>query len=108
MKNIRQIKWIIIATVALLSLLYIAAYIYLPDRDSSRWRNAEVFVHTRIFKHDWQVTLFYPAAYIESLLIRAYPTQFCHPSSWADYPQALLIQADMNNSLFPHDAFEHH
>jgi hypothetical protein len=97
-------RWLIIGLVILL-ISYIIAYRFLPWRDCGRFRNAEVFVHTRDFRYEWEARLFYPAAYVEWLLIRAYPRPWLPHPSWSAYPQALLLEADEWRATFPRDAF---
>src|SRR5207302_10844507 len=84
---------------------YAVAYRFVAFRDAARFRNAEVFVHTRAFQHDWQAEVFYPAAYIEWLLIRAHPQPWLPHPSWATYPQVLLLEAGDFRIIFPRDAF---
>ena len=48
---------------------------------------------------------FYPAAYIESLLIRTYPRPFLPHPSWSEYSQVLLLEAGDFRATFPRDAF---
>ena len=59
-------RWLVIGGVILL-ISYIIAYRFLPWRNCGRFRNAEVFVHTRDFRYEWEARLFYPA-YVEWLL----------------------------------------
>ena len=98
-------RWIIAIAAIVLLFSYIAAYRFLPWRDASRFRNAEVFVHTRDFKYEWEAGLFYPAAYVEWLFIRAHPQPWLPHPSWASYPQVLLLEAGDVRIVFPHDAF---
>jgi hypothetical protein len=98
-------RWLILAGAMLLLASYAICYRYLPFRDASRFRHAEVFVHVREFRHEWQGRLFYPAAYIESLLIRTYPRPFLPHPSWSEYPQVLLLEAGDFRATFPRDAF---
>lgn len=95
---------IAIAAIVLL-VVYIAAYRFLPWRDASRFRNAELFVHTRDFRYEWEARLFYPAAYVEWQLIRLYPQPWLPHPSWASYPQVLLVEAGDHRWIFPCHAF---
>ena len=56
-------RWLIIGALTLLT-SYTIAYRFLP------WRRADRF---RKFPHEWEARLFYPAAFVEWLLIRAHP-----------------------------------
>ena len=85
-------RWIISGALILL-VGYIIAYRFVPWRDAGRFRNAELFVHTRDFHYAWEARVFYPAAYIEWLLIRAHPQLWLPHPSWATYPQVLLLEA---------------
>ena len=96
---------IIVFAAVLLAICYGAAYRFLPWRDASRFRNAEVFVHVRDFRYEWEARLFYPAAYIEWLLIRVHPQPWLPHPSWATYPQVLLLEAQDYRAIFPRDAF---
>jgi len=98
-------RWLIAVAAMLLIVTYIAGYRFLPWRDASRFRNAEVFVHTRDFRYEWETRLFYPAAYFEWLLIRAHPQPWLPHPSWASYPQVLLLEAQDFRRTFPRDAF---
>jgi len=98
-------RWFIAIALILLVVSYTAAYRFLPWRDASRYRNAEVFVHTRDFRYVWEVRLFYPAAYIEWQLIRTHPQPWLPHPSWATYPQVLLLEAGDFRIIFPRDAF---
>jgi hypothetical protein len=62
-------RCLILAAILLIA-SYAITYRALPYRNASRFRHAEVFVHVRDFHHEWQARLFYPAAYIEWLLVR--------------------------------------
>jgi hypothetical protein len=84
---------------------YIIAYRFLPWCDAGRFRNAELFVHTRDFHYAWEARFFYPAAYIEWLLIRAHPQPWLPHPSWATYPQVLLLEAQDYRATFPRNAF---
>jgi hypothetical protein len=98
-------RWIIpVLAIAILA-SYAVAYRFVAFRDATRFRNAEVFVHTRAFQHDWQAELFYPAAYIEWLLIRAHPQPWLPHPSWATYPQVLLLESQNFRATFPRNAF---
>ena len=98
-------RWVIaIAAIALL-VIYVTAYRFLAWRDASRFRNAEVFVHTREFRYGWEARLFYPAAYVEWRLILAHPQPWLPHPSWASYPQVLLLEAEDFRATFPRDAF---
>jgi|SRR5947207_1137923 len=59
-------RWLVIGGVILL-ISYIIAYRFLRGA-TMVVRNAEVFVHTRDFRYEWEARLFYPAAYVEWLL----------------------------------------
>ena len=96
---------IIVFAAVLLAICYGAAYRFLPWREASRFRNAEMFVHVRDFRYEWEARLFYPAAYIEWLLIRAYPAPWLPHPSWAAYPQVLLLEAQDFRATFPRNAF---
>jgi hypothetical protein len=85
--------------------IYVAAYRVLPWRDAGLFRNAGVFVHTRDFGRDWQGRVFYPAAYCESLLIRAYPQPWLPHPSWSEHRQVLLLKGYDWRATFPRDAF---
>jgi hypothetical protein len=98
-------RWLIAIAAILVVGGYVVTYRFLPWRNASRFRNAEVFVHTRDFRHEWEVRLFYPAAYIEWQLIRAHPQPWLPHPSWASYPQALLLEAGDFRIIFPRDAF---
>ena len=98
-------RWVIGSAAILLVASYVVAYRFLPFRDATRFRNAEVFVHVRDFQHEWQGRLFYPAAYAEWLLIRAYPRPWLPHPSWSEYPQVLLLEAGDRRWTFPRDAF---
>jgi hypothetical protein len=96
-------RWLVIGAVIFIG--YIVAYRFLPWRDASRFRNAELFVHTRGFRYEWEARLFYPAAYVERVLIRTYPRPWLpHPSS-SIYRQVLLLEAENFRATFPGDAF---
>jgi hypothetical protein len=97
-------RWLILG-VAILLISYIIAYRFLPFRDATRFRNAEVFVHFRDFHYEWEARLFYPAACVEWLLIRAYPRPWLPHPSWTDYPQVLLLQGYEWRTTFPSDVF---
>ena len=97
-------RWLIIGALTLLT-SYTIAYRFLPWRRADRFRNAEVFVHTREFPHEWEVRLFYPAAFVEWLLIRAHPQPWLPHPSWSTYPQVLLLEAEDFRATFPRDAF---
>jgi hypothetical protein len=97
-------RWLVIGAVVLL-FGYIIAYRFLPWRDASRFRNAEVFVHTRDFRYDWEARLFYPAAWVEWLLIQTYPQPWLPHPSWSTYPQVLLLESEKFSATFPRDAF---
>ena len=96
---------LIFSTAALLLVSYIVGYRFLPWRDAGRFRNAELFVHTRDFRYEWEARLFYPAAYVEWLLIRAYPRPWLPHPSWSTYPQVLLLEGGEWRAIFPHGAF---
>ena len=98
-------RWVIAIAAIVLLVIYIAAYRFLPWRDASRFRNAEVFVHTRDFRYEWEARLFYPAAYVEWQLIRVHPQPWLPHPSWASYPQVLLLEAEDFRATFPRDAF---
>jgi len=95
----------LIICAALLLATYIVAYRFLPWRDAGRFRNAEVFVHTRAFRYDWEAQIFYPAAYVEWLLIRAHPQPWLPHPSWSDYPQVLLLEGHQFRATLPRHAF---
>jgi hypothetical protein len=97
-------RWIISGALILL-VGYIIAYRFVPWRDAGRFRNAELFVHTRDFHYPWEARVFYPAGYIEWLLIRAHPQFWLPHPSWATYPQVLLLEAQDYRATFPCDAF---
>jgi hypothetical protein len=97
-------RWLVVVAAALLIASYIIAYRFMPWRHASRFRNAEVFVHTRDFGHEWQARLFYPAAYVEWLLIRAHPQPWLPAPSWASYPQVLLLEGGDFRATFPREA----
>jgi hypothetical protein len=97
-------RWAL-GTAILVLATYIVAYRFLPYRDCSRFRHAEVFVHVRDFKYEWEGRLFYPAAFVEWLLISAYPRPFLPHPSWASYPQVLLLEARDYRATFPRGAF---
>ena len=84
---------------------YALAYRFVPQRDASRFRNAEVFVHVRDFSQPWQARVFYPAAFVEWLLIRTYPKPFLPHPSWSSYPQVLLLEGGDYRATFPPHAF---
>jgi hypothetical protein len=98
-------RWIIAIAAIVLLLSYIAAYRFLPWRHASRFRNAEVFVHTRDFPYEWEERLFYPAAFVEWLFIRAHPQPWLPHPSWAEYPEVLLLEGEDFRATFPRDAF---
>jgi hypothetical protein len=98
-------RWLILVLAMLLVVTYLAGYIFLACRDASRFRHAGVFVHTRDFRYESEARLFYPAAYVEWLLIRAHPKPWLPHPSWASYPQVLLLEAQDFRTTFPHDAF---
>jgi hypothetical protein len=98
-------RWVIAIAAIVLLVIYIAAYRFLPWRDALRFRNAEVFVHTRDFRCEWEARLFYPAAYVEWRLIRVHPQLWLPHPSWASYPQVLLLEAEDFRATFPRDAF---
>lgn len=99
-------RGLICVTAVLLVVSYAAAYRLLPvRREASRFRNAEVFVHTREFRHESEARLFYPAAWVEWLLIRAHPQPWLPHPSWATYPQVLLLEGQDYRATFPSHAF---
>ena len=98
-------RWMIAIAASILLLSYIAAYRFLPWRDASRFRNAEVFVHTIDFRYEWQARLFYPAAYVEWRMILVHPQPWLPHPSWASYPQVLLLEGQDFRAIFPRDAF---
>ena len=98
-------RWVMAVAAIMLLVIYFAAYRFLPWRDVSRFRNAELFVHTREFPHEWEARLFYPAAYVERRLIRIHPQPWLPHPSWASYPQVLLLEAEDFRATFPRDAF---
>jgi hypothetical protein len=89
-----------IAVILLLLTAYIVGYIYLPERDCGRARNAGAFFHYRLFNHAWEAYLYVPAGFVESLIIRSYPEPFLPNPSWADEPQVLFIQFPDGNIKF--------
>jgi hypothetical protein len=97
-------RCLILAAILLIA-SYAITYRALPYRNASRFRHAEVFVHVRDFHYEWQARLFYPAGYIEWLLIRIYPRPFLPHPSWSQYPQVLLLEAEDFRATFPRDAF---
>ena len=97
-------RWVISGAIILL-FGYITGYRFLPWRDAGRFRNAELFVHTRDFHYAWEARFFYPAAYIEWLLIRAHPQPWLPHPSWATYPQVLLLEAQDYRATFPRKRF---
>ena len=97
-------RWVISGAIILL-VGYSIAYRFLPWRDAARFRNAELFVHTREFRYEWEGRLFYPAAYMEWRMIRAHPQPWLPHPSWSTYPQVLLLEAGDRRWTFPLDAF---
>jgi hypothetical protein len=52
-------RWGICGATIVMIVVYMSAYTLLPVRlDASRFRNAEVFVHTREFRRDFEARLF--------------------------------------------------
>ena len=96
---------VVIATLIILGAGYMLAYRFLPKRDAGRFRNADVFVHVRYFSHDWECRIFYPAGWVESLIIRAYPYPFLPHPSWSELPQVLLLEGPEYRNTFPRHAF---
>jgi hypothetical protein len=93
---------VLFAAVAIL-LAYAIAYRVSAHRDATRFRNADVFVHIRYFPHDWECRLFYPAAYVEGLIIQAYPYPFLPHPSWWELRQVLLLEGPEYRATFPRD-----
>jgi hypothetical protein len=98
-------RWLIAIVAILVVGGYVVTYRFLPWRNASRFRHAELFVHTRHFRYVWEVWLFYPAAYVEWRLIRAHPQPWLPHPSWASYPQVFLLEAGDYRIIFPRGAF---
>jgi hypothetical protein len=97
-------RWLMIGALVVVG-SYIVGYRFLPWGRADRFRNAEVLVHTREFSHEWEARLFYPAAYVEWLLIRGHPQPWLPHPSWSAYPQVLLLEGDDWKATFPRNAF---
>ena len=97
-------RWVISGAIILL-FGYITGYRFLPWRDAGRFRNAELFVHTRDFHYAWEARFFYPAAYIEWLLSRAHPQPRLPHPSWETFTQVVLLEAQDYRETFPRNRF---
>jgi hypothetical protein len=102
---VRSVKRWVISGAIILFVGYIIAYRFLPWRDAGRFRNVELFVHTREFRYEWEARFFYPAAYIEWRMIRAHPQPWLPHPSWSAYPQVLLLEGGDRRWTFPLTAF---
>src|SRR4029453_1792226 len=97
-------RWVISGAITLL-VGYSIAYRFLPWRDAGRFRNAELFVHTREFRYEWEGRLFSPAAYMEWRMFPPHPQPWLPHPSWSTYPQVLLLEAGDRRWTFPLNAF---
>ncbi len=86
-------KQIIPAIVAAALALYGALYVSMVERDSDYARRAGGYFHYRFIRSDWQAVAFFPAASVESWLIRLAPKPFLPHPSWADEPQLLILRS---------------
>jgi len=89
-----------LAVVIVCLLTYVGGYFQFAERSEGRARSAGAYFHYRRFNHDWQGYLFFPAAWAESLMIRSFPKLFLKEPSWAEIPQALVLQLPKGNITF--------
>ncbi len=80
---------------------YFTAYLLLAERDQGRARGAGAYFHYRNFSYDFEIVLFTPAAFFESLLLRACPKPFINTNpSWASSPQVLILRSPNKSMAF--------